>query len=119
MKIFLMLRLAPTVLLFFCFEAVGQLKQRLNTAIEKIEPKCIEWRRHIHQYPELGNREINTAKFIADHLRRLGLDVKENIAKTGVVGILRGAKPGPCVALRADMDGLPLIERVNLPFASK
>src|SRR6188474_1213504 len=119
MKIFLMLRLAPTILLFFCFEAVGQLKQRLNTAIKKIEPKCIEWRRHIHQYPELGNREINTAKFIADHLKRLGLDVKENIAKTGVVGILRGAKPGPCVALRADMDGLPLIERVNLPFASK
>jgi amidohydrolase len=119
MKIFLMLKTLSIILLFFSYQAVGQVKQRLNTAIEKIEPKCIEWRRHIHQYPELGNREINTAKFIADHLKRLGLEVKENIAKTGVVGILRGAKPGPCVALRADMDGLPLTERVNLPFASK
>ena len=119
MEIFLMLRLASTLLLFFCFEANAQLKQRINTAIEKIEPRCVEWRRHFHQFPELGNREKNTSKIIADHLRSLGLDVKENIARTGVVGILRGAKPGPCVALRADMDGLPVTERVNLPFASK
>ncbi len=119
MKIFLMLRLAGIALLFTCFEAVAQLKQRLNTAIQKIEPKCIEWRRHIHQFPELGNRETKTAKYIANHLRTLGLEVQENIAKTGVVGILKGTKPGPCVALRADIDGLPLTERVNLPFASK
>ena len=69
--------------------------------------------------PELGNREFKTAKLIADHLKKLGLEVKEGVAKTGVVGILRGAKPGPCIALRADMDALPLTERVNIPFASK
>ena len=103
----------------FSFETNAQLKQRIHTAVEKIEPRCIEWRRQFHQFPELGNREKNTAKFIADHLRSLGLEVTENIAKTGVVGILKGAKPGPCVALRADMDGLPVTERVNLPFASK
>ena len=83
----------------------------MNAAIDKIEPRCIEWRRQLHQYPELGNREFKTARLIADHLKRLGLEVKENVAKTGVVGILRGAKPGPCIALRADMDGLPLIRK--------
>ncbi|HET9433003.1 MAG TPA: amidohydrolase, partial [Chitinophagaceae bacterium] len=114
-----MLRIAGTSLLLFSFETNAQLKQRIHTAVEKIEPRCIEWRRQFHQFPELGNREKNTAKFIADHLRSLGLEVTENIAKTGVVGILKGAKPGPCVALRADMDGLPVTERVNLPFASK
>ena len=97
----------------------AQLKQKMNAAIDKIESKCIEWRRQLHQYPELGNREFKTAKLIADHLKKLGLEVKENVAKTGVVGILRGGKPGPCIALRADMDGLPLTERTNIPFASK
>ena len=97
----------------------AQLKQKIATAIIKIEPQCIEWRRQIHQYPELANNEFKTAKLIADHLKKLGLEVKEGIAKTGVVGILRGAKPGPCIALRADMDALPVIERVALPFASK
>ena len=83
----------------------------MNAAIDKIEPKCIEWRRQIHQYPELGNREFKTAKLIADHLKKLGLEVKEDVAKTGVVGILKGGKPGPCIALRADMDALPLIRK--------
>src|SRR5690606_19908698 len=69
--------------------------------------------------PELGNREFKTAKLVADHLRSLDIEVKEGVAKTGVVGILRGAKPGPCVALRADMDALPVTERANLEFASK
>lgn len=91
----------------------------LQSAVDKIEPKCISWRRDIHEHPELSNREFRTAKIIADHLRTLGIEVKENVAKTGVVGILRGAKPGPVVALRADMDALPVTERVNIPFASK
>lgn len=92
---------------------------KINIAADKIESKCIDWRRDIHQHPELGNHEYRTAKLIADHLRSLGIEVKEKVGKTGVVGILKGAKPGPCVALRADMDALPVVERVNLPFASK
>lgn len=95
------------------------LLEKINAAADKIEPKCIEWRRDIHQNPELGNNEFRTAKLIASHLRSLGIEVKEGVGKTGVVGILRGAKPGPCIGLRADMDGLPVVERVDLPFASK
>ena len=97
----------------------AQLKQKITASINKIEPQCIEWRRQIHLHPELANNEFKTAKLVADHLKKLGLEVKEGIAKTGVLGILRGAKPGPCIALRADMDALPVIERVALPFASK
>jgi amidohydrolase len=95
-----------------------KLKAKAALAADKIEAKCIAWRHDIHQNPELGNREFKTSKLVADHLRKLGLEVKENVAKTGVVGILRGAKPGPCIALRADMDALPIIEKVNIPFAS-
>ena len=91
----------------------------INTAAAKIEPKCIQWRRHIHQNPELGNREFKTAKLVADHLRSLGIEVKEGVAHTGVVGVLKGGKPGPVIGLRADMDALPVTERVDLPFASK
>ena len=94
------------------------LKEKAFSAANKIEAKCISWRREIHQHPELGNNEYKTAKLISDHLKKLGLDVKENFAKTGVVGILIGNKPGPCIALRADMDALPIIERPNVPFAS-
>lgn len=97
----------------------SQLPAEIQKAIDKIEPKCIEWRHHIHQNPELGNREFNTAKLVADHLRSLGIEVQEKVAHTGVVGILRGAKPGPCIALRADMDALPIVERVAIPYASK
>ena len=95
------------------------LVEKINTAADKIESKCIAWRRDIHQNPELGNNEFRTAKLIADHLRSLGIEVKEKVGKTGVVGILKGAKPGPCIGLRADMDALPVVERVDLPFASK
>ena len=95
------------------------LLEKINIAADKIEPRCIEWRRDIHQNPELGNNEFRTAKLIADHLRSLGIEVKEGVGKTGVVGILKGAKPGPCIGLRADMDALPVAERVDLPFASK
>jgi amidohydrolase len=98
---------------------ITKLKDKANAASQKIESKCIDWRRTVHQHPELGNREFNTAKLIAGHLRSLGLEVKEGIGKTGVVGILRGAKPGPCIGLRADMDALPIVEKVNTPFASK
>lgn len=91
----------------------------MEAAAAQIEPKMIAWRRDIHEHPELGNREFRTSKLIADHLRSLGLEVKEKVAHTGVVGILRGSKPGPVIGLRADMDGLPVTERVDLPFASK
>ncbi|MDX1654074.1 MAG: M20/M25/M40 family metallo-hydrolase, partial [Candidatus Competibacteraceae bacterium] len=92
----------------------------IDQAVMAIESKVIDWRRDIHQYPELGNRETRTAALVADHLRDLNLDeVHTGIAHTGVVGILRGAKPGPVVALRADMDALPITEPEGLPFASK
>ncbi len=83
------------------------------------QSQLINWRRAIHLHPELSNREFNTSKLIADYLKSLGLEVQDNIAKTGVVGILKGGKPGPVMALRADMDALPVKERVNIPFASK
>ena len=91
----------------------------IAAAADKIESKCIAWRRDIHQNPELGNNEYRTAKLIANHLRSLGIEVKEGVGKTGVVGLLKGDKPGPCIGLRADIDALPVIERVDLPFASK
>jgi len=85
----------------------------------KVEAKLIEWRRDIHQHPELGSQETRTAKLVADHLRKLGLEVHTGIAHTGVVGILTGGKSGPVVALRADMDALPVKEPEGLPFASR
>src|SRR5215208_7093409 len=92
----------------------------LAAAVDKIEPRVVAWRRDFHQNPELGNREVRTAKIVADHLRALGFDsVQEKVAYTGVVGILKGGKPGRVVALRADMDALPVTEQVDLPFASK
>jgi amidohydrolase len=84
-----------------------------------VEPKVIAWRRDIHQHPELGNREFRTAGLVADHLRSLGIEVQTNVAHTGVVGLLHGGRPGPVVLLRADMDALPVTERVDLPFASR
>src|SRR5204862_1638778 len=91
---------------------------QITQKAEAIQSKMVEWRRYIHQHPELGNREFKTAEFIAEHLKALGIEVKTGVAKTGVVGILRGDKPGPVVALRADMDALPIKERVDLPFKS-
>jgi amidohydrolase len=87
--------------------------------IEAAEPELIEWRRHLHQHPELSNREVETAKFITERLRSFGLDPRTGIARTGVVAVLQGGRPGPVVALRADMDGLPVREETGLPFASK
>lgn len=97
----------------------AKLKSKAFAAADKIESKCIEWRRDFHQNPELGNREFRTASIVAAHLKKMGIETKEGVAKTGVVGILRGGKPGPCIALRADMDALPVTERVDIPFASK
>jgi amidohydrolase len=91
----------------------------LAAAVEAIEPKVVAWRRDIHQHPELGNREFRTSKLVAEHLQRLGLDVKTGVAHTGVVATLVGGQPGPVIALRADMDALPVTERVDLPYASK
>jgi amidohydrolase len=96
-----------------------ELYTKINIAADKIEPQTIAWRRDFHQHPELGNREFRTSKIVADYLRSLGLEVKDGIAKTGVVAILRGTKPGPVIALRADMDALPVVERTDVPFASK
>jgi amidohydrolase len=97
------------------FDAAAQIDQLAN----QVESKVIAWRRDIHANPELGNREFRTSKLVAEHLRSLGMDVKTGIAHTGVVGILKGGKPGPVVALRADMDALPVTEQTGLPFASK
>ena len=90
-----------------------------ESTINSIEPKVIEWRHHIHQNPELSNREFETAKYVATHLKSLGIEVETGVAHTGVVGILKGNKPGKVVALRADMDGLPVNERNDLPFKSQ
>ncbi len=98
----------------------SRLAERIDSAAAAIEPQLIAWRRDLHEHPELGNREFRTAQVIADHLRSLGLDeVRTGVAHTGVVGLLRGALPGPVVALRADMDALPVQEQVDLPYASK
>jgi amidohydrolase len=95
-------------------------KQQLGDAFDAIEPKVIAWRRDFHEHPELSNREFRTAEKVAAHLKSLGLDsVKTGIAHTGVVGTLVGGKPGPTIALRADMDALPVREQTGLPFASR
>ncbi len=91
----------------------------INNSTAKVMPQVVEWRRHLHQYPELSNREFKTAKYVETHLKSFGLEVKTGVAKTGVIGILKGAQPGPVIGLRADMDALPVTERVNIPFASK
>jgi amidohydrolase len=111
---------AAFVLLTLAITAFAQDRSaEIHAAAEKIMPKLVEWRRHLHQYPELSNRETKTAAFVEKHLRALGLEVRTGVAKTGVVAILKGGQPGPVIGLRADMDGLPVTERVQLPFASK
>jgi amidohydrolase len=103
--------------------AIGQINPKLQSKIElqvkTIEPKIIEWRRYFHEHPELSNQEYKTGKFIADYLKSIGLEVQYPVAKTGVVALLKGSKPGAVIALRADIDGLPITERNSLPFASK
>lgn len=96
----------------------SDLKEMIDQRADELEEQVIEWRRYFHENPELSNREFNTAKKIAEHLESLGLEVQTEIAHTGVVGILKGGKPGPVVALRADIDALPVIERTDVPFKS-
>lgn len=100
-------------------QAPAKLISKADQMAKEVEPKVIEWRRHFHQYPELSNREVKTAAKVAEHLKSLGIEVQTGVAKTGVVGILKGSKPGPVIALRADMDALPVTERNSLAFASK
>lgn len=94
-------------------------QQQVDSAIAKIDSKVIAWRRDIHEHPELSNREVRTAKLVADHLKKLGLEVKTGIAHNGVPAVLRGGKPGPTIAIRADMDANPVAEEVDVPFKSK
>lgn len=111
-----------SLLLFSSLSGICQknpLHDKIAANASKIEQKVIAWRRDFHEHPELGNHETRTADIIAKHLQSLGIEVKTSVAKTGVVGILKGGKPGPVVALRADMDGLPVTERVAVAFASK
>lgn len=99
-------------------DARSPLAADIDRLVEAVNPKVVAWRRDIHANPELGNREFRTAAKVAEHLEALGLEVRTGIGHTGVVGVLRGGRPGPTVALRADMDALPVTERVDLPFAS-
>src|SRR5258708_20483359 len=94
-------------------------KAEVAKGADAIEKKIIAWREDFHEHPELGNHEFRSADIIARHLRSLGIEVKTGVATTGVVGLLVGGKPGPVVALRADMDALPVTERTAVPFASK
>lgn len=97
----------------------AKLQTQLDQQASSLEPQLITWRRHFHQYPELSNQELKTSAYIVAHLKKLGLDIQYPVAKTGIVALLRGDKPGPVVALRADMDGLPIAERNSLPFLSR
>jgi amidohydrolase len=104
---------------FLTFSQSDKLRQAIKAKAAAVEPKVIAWRRDIHEHPELGNQEVRTSALIAKHLQSLGIEVKTGVAKTGVVGILKGDLPGPVVALRADMDALPVEEKNDLPFKSK
>jgi len=99
-------------------QKTSKLQLKLENQVKALEPQVIEWRRKFHQSPELSNRENQTGAFIAEYLKSLGMEVQYPVAKTGVVGLLNTGKPGPVVALRADMDALPITERNSLPFAS-
>lgn len=114
------------IVIFICFlpnaafsQSPAALLKKINEQIPQIESKVIQWRRHIHQNPELSNREFETARYVASHLQSLGIELDTGVAHTGVVGLLKTGKPGPVIGLRADMDALPVLERNSLPFASK
>ena len=114
--------LLPVIALVSAGPLLGQ-SSRLDAEVDRrasqVEGKVVAWRRDIHAHPELSNRETRTAELVAQHLRSLGLEVRTGVAHTGVVGVLRGGRPGPVVALRADMDALPVTEEVDVPFASR
>ena len=95
------------------------MEAEIDRLAAEIEDKVIEWRRDFHQHPELSNREFRTSERVADYMKELGLKVETGVAHTGVVALLEGSSPGPVVALRADMDALPVTERTDVPFASR
>ncbi|MCR8561501.1 amidohydrolase [Mucilaginibacter sp. BJC16-A38] len=115
-KLCLFLLLASAIHAFAQKNTTGN---RVSKKADSLQNQIVTWRRDFHEHPELGNHEVRTAGIIARHLQSLGLEVQTGIATTGVVAILRGGKPGPVVALRADMDALPVTERTDVPFASK
>ena len=99
--------------------AASPLAADIDRLAAAVEPELLAWRRHLHQHPELGNRETETSKYIVERLRGFGLEPQTGVARTGVIALIKGGRPGPVVALRADMDGLPVKEALDLPFASK
>src|SRR5687768_15253634 len=114
----------PLLVFLLAAATPGRLSaQSLAAEIDKlsaaVEADLLTWRRHLHQHPELSNREVETAKYVAEKLRSFGLEPQTGVAKTGVVAVLTGGRPGPVVALRADMDGLPVKEETDVPFASR
>ena len=115
-----MRRFLALALLLAALPATAQsdLDARIDAAIATVAPNVVEYRRHVHRNPELSNRETETAAYVAAHLTNLGIEVRTGVARTGVIGTLRGGRPGPTVALRADMDALPVTERTDVPFAS-
>jgi len=108
----------PVLLIFLIFTPKISATSNVEQMVKNIEPQVIKWRQHLHQNPELSNREFETAKYITKHLQNLGLEVQTGVAITGVVAVLDSGKPGPVVALRADIDGLPVLEQNNLPWKS-
>lgn len=108
--------------IFISIQLTGQdraMEVQMLSDVSKVKQKVIDWRRYFHQYPELSNREFKTAERIAEHLTGLGLEIQTGIAHTGVVALLEGGRPGPVIALRADIDALPVKERVDLDYSSK
>jgi amidohydrolase len=99
--------------------SASPLAKEIDRLAAAVEPELLEWRRYLHEHPELSNREVETAKYITERLRGFGLEPQTGVARHGVVALLKGGRPGPVVALRADMDGLPVREESELPFASK
>ena len=114
---FLLLLFFPIAL--FSQQYPAPIHKQIDAAAARMEQNIVQWRRHLHQNPELSNREFKTAEFVEAHLRKLGLEVRTKVAHTGVVAVLRTGRPGATIALRADMDALPVTERGNLPFASR
>ena len=114
-----MKKLSLFFFLLISIDASSDLKRDLDKELDPLMDKVINWRHDIHQNPELSNREYRTSKKVENHLRSLGIKVETKIAYTGVVGLIEGSLPGPTIALRADMDALPVIEKTGLPYASK
>lgn len=108
-----------TLLIVFNQLTAQEVPKNFSALLSQVEPELINWRHHFHENPELSNREFKTGSYIADFLKSIGLEVKYPIAKTGVLAILKGGKPGPVVGLRADIDALPVTERAPVSFASK